>query len=239
VPNFLTETQIAQYRKNPQVVLISYISDDKFPHTFEAGLSRSLASYKHHVLHAASIYKDIGFDADYLPALEDKMILVSYKPVSSEDIGVFTEQALGVIAGAPCVHIGSANHLGYIEAPHVVRKYAMDTLPNEKGDHKIKVKVTASLSQAWGLHLNGPDLECILRKTVADGKYIDWHTDVAQRTTQIPLTDDDECDGGHLIFADGRVHRKVGLPLTHDGDEMHAVTPLNRGVRMGLYILED
>ena len=56
---------------------------------------------------------------------------------------------------------------------------------------------------------------------------------------QVPLTDDGACEGGHLLFAcgDGRlmhVQRRVGSIMAHDGDAVHGVTQLVKGVRCGL-----
>ena len=54
---------------------------------------------------------------------------------------------------------------------------------------------------------------------------------------QVPLTDDDACQGGLLVFAcsDGRlVHtrRRQGNILAHDGDAVHGVTALVKGIRL-------
>ena len=59
---------------------------------------------------------------------------------------------------------------------------------------------------------------------------------------QIPLTDDGSCEGGQLLFAcsDGRlmhVQRRVGSIMSHDGDAVHGVTRLVKGIRYGLYAL--
>jgi hypothetical protein len=56
---------------------------------------------------------------------------------------------------------------------------------------------------------------------------------------QVPLTDDGSCEGGLLLFAceDGRlmhVQRRVGSILAHDGDAVHGVTRLVKGVRCRL-----
>ncbi len=59
-----------------------------------------------------------------------------------------------------------------------------------------------------------------------------------QRVTlaQVPLTDDGECEGGLLLFAcsDGRllhVQRRMGSIMAHDGDAVHGVTQLVKGIR--------
>ena len=53
---------------------------------------------------------------------------------------------------------------------------------------------------------------------------------------QVPLTDDGACEGGLLLFAckDGRlmhVQRRVGSIMAHDGDAVHGVTQLVKGIR--------
>lgn len=55
--------------------------------------------------------------------------------------------------------------------------------------------------------------------------------------SQVPLTDDGARQGGLLVFAcdDGRlVHakRSMGNILAHDGDAVHGVTALVKGVRL-------
>jgi hypothetical protein len=52
----------------------------------------------------------------------------------------------------------------------------------------------------------------------------------------VPLTDDGACEGGLLLFAcsDGRlmhVQRRVGSIMAHDGDAVHGVTRLVKGIR--------
>jgi hypothetical protein len=53
---------------------------------------------------------------------------------------------------------------------------------------------------------------------------------------QVPLSDDGACEGGLLLFAcpDGRllhVQRRVGSIMAHDGDAVHGVTQLVKGIR--------
>ncbi len=53
---------------------------------------------------------------------------------------------------------------------------------------------------------------------------------------QGPLSDDGCCEGGLLLFArsDGvllHVQRRVGSLMAHDGDAVHGVTQLVKGVR--------
>ena len=66
---------------------------------------------------------------------------------------------------------------------------------------------------------------------------------------QVPLTDDGACEGGLLLFAcsDGRlmhVQRRVGSIMAHDGDAVHGVTRLVKGIRCrlltgGLYLVHQ
>ena len=53
---------------------------------------------------------------------------------------------------------------------------------------------------------------------------------------QVPLSDDGACEGGLLLFAgsDGHlahVHRHAGSIMAHDGDAVHGVTQLVKGIR--------
>ena len=82
----------------------------------------------------------------------------------------------------------------------------------------------------------------VVRRTEAQQRWIGWHTDTAQRTVQVPLSDDTACVGGHLVFAraDGavvRAVRRAGTVLAHDGELVHGVTRLVAGTRYGLFAL--
>jgi hypothetical protein len=84
----------------------------------------------------------------------------------------------------------------------------------------------------------------VIRRTVATGRFIAFHTDHAARTVQVPLAHDTSCIGGRLLFActDGRLvvaQRRQGCILAHDGDAVHGVTRLVQGVRFGLYALRS
>jgi hypothetical protein len=105
------------------------------------------------------------------------------------------------------------------------------------------------------LETDAPDA-IALRRTTASSRWINFHTDAAARTVQasacsldpcllfvchvtrgkVPLTGDSECEGGMLLFAcsDGRlmhVRRRVGSIMAHDGDAVHGVTQLVKGIR--------
>ena len=107
----------------------------------------------------------------------------------------------------------------------------------------VGLEVYHACVAAAGLGSTAPAAIAI-RRTVGTGRWIDWHVDAAGRTVQVPLTDDAECTGGHLLFAgqDGRIrraHRRVGVPIAHDGTAVHGVTRLDAGLRYGLYLLWD
>ena len=60
---------------------------------------------------------------------------------------------------------------------------------------------------------------------------------------QVPLSGDNECLGGQLVFAspDDSVNvaaRVPGVPIFHHGHEVHGVTALLRGVRWGCFLLQ-
>ena len=105
------------------------------------------------------------------------------------------------------------------------------------------------------LETDAPDA-IALRRTSASGRWINFHTDKSARTVQVcacssrvssqrirrvtlaqvPLTDDGACVGGLLLFAcaDGQlmhVQRHVGSLMAHDGDAVHGVTQLVKGIR--------
>lgn len=73
---------------------------------------------------------------------------------------------------------------------------------------------------------------------------INFHCDggYATRTVQITLNDDSEYDGGRLVFYyDGRLHtplRPQGAMTCHNRAILHAVTPLVRGVRKSLFVVD-
>jgi hypothetical protein len=81
-----------------------------------------------------------------------------------------------------------------------------------------------------------------IRRTVAENRWINFHTDNAQKTVQVPLSHDDSCVGGKLVFAlpDGSIVQPTRVPgsiLYHHGDVVHGVTQLTSGKRYGLFVL--
>ena len=77
----------------------------------------------------------------------------------------------------------------------------------------------------------------VLLPAVVCSPFVFGWFDAALSVFQVPLTDDGACQGGLLVFAcdDGRlVHaeRRTGNILAHDGDAVHGVTALVKGVRL-------
>jgi hypothetical protein len=74
-------------------------------------------------------------------------------------------------------------------------------------------------------------------------EWIDFHTDVALKTMQVPLCGDDAYTGGQLVFArdDGALEvpaRGLGSVTLHDRHVVHGVSRLTDGIRYGLFLLE-
>jgi len=84
--------------------------------------------------------------------------------------------------------------------------------------------------------------EIKLRRCVAHGKHINFHTDFAERTMQITLNDDTTYMGGKLVFVNSKgVHipsRGLGSFTIHPKDIAHGVTRLDAGIRYGLFFLQ-
>jgi len=82
-----------------------------------------------------------------------------------------------------------------------------------------------------------------LRRCMAIGKHINWHTDVNLRTMQVALNGDDEYNGGRLLFATKAglksPPRPTGAVTIHEHDIVHGVTELQSGVRYGLFLQQE
>jgi len=77
-----------------------------------------------------------------------------------------------------------------------------------------------------------------------DGLCINFHTDHAQRTIQIPLNDENEYKGGKLVFlspTEGllKPSRLAGSATIHTNRVVHGVTPIKEGVRYSLFLLQQ
>jgi len=84
----------------------------------------------------------------------------------------------------------------------------------------------------------------IIRRCNEIGKCIQFHTDVSLRTMQIPLNDEiKDYVGARLCFVvdDALVYPKrvAGTATIHRNDVAHGVTTLVKGVRYGLFLLDD
>ena len=82
-----------------------------------------------------------------------------------------------------------------------------------------------------------------LRRCIAVGQCINFHTDVSHRTMQVALTDEETYGGGTLVFANAEgLHfplRPAGSATIHDNTIEHGVTELAHGVRYGLFFLVE
>jgi len=74
------------------------------------------------------------------------------------------------------------------------------------------------------------------------GRCINFHTDCALRTMQVPLNGASEYQGGKLVYAtpNGLVWpcREAGSATIHDNSVPHGVSAHTSGVRYGLFFLE-
>ena len=80
-----------------------------------------------------------------------------------------------------------------------------------------------------------------LRRVNADNSYIDFHKDYAKKTLKIPLNSHSEYKGGDLIYlSDGLIHipkQNLGSMTIHDNSIIHGVSPITKGTRYSLFIL--
>ena len=71
---------------------------------------------------------------------------------------------------------------------------------------------------------------------------INFHTDVSQKTMQIPLNSEEEYEGGRVIYATREgmrmQPRQPGSVTVHDNRVVHGVTQLLSGVRYSLFFLQ-
>lgn len=193
-----------------------------------------------------------------VPPAGDHTAVYDRPPVASEDTAVSdagcdalerlveAEYARWMAAGCPSQESASLNHL---ESSVVASSRADDfrmvlTLRELEG----VVGSPAVRDVLAGVHVPGlspkAELAVALRRTEATGRWISLHRDPhTARTVQVPLSGDGECDGGRLFYLlpSGEVRmadRVRGRMLAHDGDVVHGVTALTRGVRRGLYVLK-
>ena len=99
-------------------------------------------------------------------------------------------------------------------------------------------RAVASLEREFG----GAYTTIRLRRACAVGRCINFHVDHSLRTMQVALGGDYE--GGALVFLSdqGEVHRPeraVGSATIHDRSVVHGVARIKRGVRYGLFFLQE
>jgi hypothetical protein len=93
-----------------------------------------------------------------------------------------------------------------------------------------------------------PAVTFALRRTEAEpgggaaSRWINFHSDRAGLTAQVPLSASADTVGGQLLLAlpSGQLlapERRLGAVMAHHGDVAHGVTQLERGLRCGLYAL--
>lgn len=91
-------------------------------------------------------------------------------------------------------------------------------------------------------HFDGPFDTIKLRRVVATGKCIKFHTDFAWRTMQIPLNDESEYVGGKVIYKIDQeliaMKRVIGTACIHTHEVLHGVEPLISGIRYSLFLCE-
>lgn len=91
-------------------------------------------------------------------------------------------------------------------------------------------------------HFNGPCDIIKLRRVVATGGCIDFHTDHAWRTMQIPLNPCSEYVGGRVIYKTDSgyfaMSREPGTASIHTNIVEHGVEPLTTGIRYSLFFCE-
>ena len=83
--------------------------------------------------------------------------------------------------------------------------------------------------------------EIKLRRCAAHGKHINFHTDFALETMQVPLVGDDSYRGGRLVFLNESgvrtPKRPAGSATVHNNRILHGVSELVSGVRYSLFFL--
>jgi hypothetical protein len=111
---------------------------------------------------------------------------------------------------------------------------------------QLKDAIGPAAVSALVAELGAPPDCIVLRRTLADGRWINLHTDAAMRTVCVPLSSrSDECSrGGSFVVAttDGQlnlVHRRPGYAYSHDGDLAHGVTKFTQGTRRCLFLLRS
>ena len=114
------------------------------------------------------------------------------------------------------------------------------TLAREKLEHLIGVPAVGRLDKAFGV----PFDTIALRRVAAFDTPLSvrFHTDYSRRTMQVALNDENEYDGGEILFATGegfvQPPRPRGSATIHRNCLVHGVCALRSGVRYGLFLCD-
>ena len=145
--------------------------------------------------------------------------------------GVFRVDDRQVIDAGTCGQLRAALDAAFTAAPNDDLKLPL---------HAVAVMLTPDAQAALHAAVHGAT-QWVLRRTVATGAWIPFHTDVAAETVQVPLQDDVDGAGGQLVFVQSGkpvfASRRAGIPVYHEGTALHGVTAFNSGVRYALYVL--
>eukprot|EP00747_Dinoflagellata_sp_TGD_P182257 gnl/TRDRNA2_/TRDRNA2_36440_c0_seq1.p1 gnl/TRDRNA2_/TRDRNA2_36440_c0~~gnl/TRDRNA2_/TRDRNA2_36440_c0_seq1.p1 ORF type:complete len:335 (+),score=64.53 gnl/TRDRNA2_/TRDRNA2_36440_c0_seq1:81-1007(+) len=133
-----------------------------------------------------------------------------------------------------------------------VHRKSLAQLLDEKyhGECDLKLRISENeLTEVIGTdafeglrQLFGAEVDMLyLRRTEACGQCINFHKDVSKRTLHLALNDHTDYVGGRLAYItpDGLEFpvRPSGCATIHDNTIVHGVTPLESGVRYGLFLL--
>ena len=146
--------------------------------------------------------------------------------------GVFRIDDQRVVVDAiTCGQLRAALDAAFTAAPNTDLKLPL---------HAVAVMLTPDTQAVLNAAVHGAT-QWVLRRTVATGAWIPFHTDVAAETVQVPLQDDVDGAGGQLVFVQSRkpvfARRRAGIPMYHEGTALHGVTAFTSGVRYALYVL--
>jgi len=129
----------------------------------------------------------------------------------------------------------------FVDSKHIQEKAKKDFqlfLSRDELTTLLGTKTVAKLLNFFQGRLD----EIRIRRVEGYGDCINFHLDYSKRTMQIALNDENEYDGGRLVYVteDGIQipRRPVGSVTIHENNIVHGVTPLYRGVRYGLFFLQ-
>ncbi len=107
-------------------------------------------------------------------------------------------------------------------------------------DQLIKAVGAEATSRIFKIFGGEPNAIRLRKVEASKGESVAFHTDYSLKTMQIPLNCDTEYDGGRLVWVkNGRFEvptRHAGSATIHTCGVVHAVTPMNSGVRYGLFL---